>query len=150
MNCRRSRILGFPRQPELPETCLNCIELLANCHLNCLPLAVCGRPLWHRVLEKHQSKTAAQWCNAVQAVAGVRYFTYFPTRLKPKHKRVSCKNTIMSKAEKKRPAFLKPRVNDFDRTGFKRVKKAKVFGTTTSDGQSLIRPCPLHPPGLIG
>ena len=68
----------------------------------------------------------------------------------PKRKRVSCKNTIMSKAEKKRPAFLKPRVNDFDRTGFKRVKKAKVFGTTTSDGQSLIRPCPLHPPGLIG
>ena len=40
MNCRLSRILGFPRQPELPKKCPNCIELLANCHLNCPPLAM--------------------------------------------------------------------------------------------------------------
>ena len=97
--------------------------------------------------KKHQSKTSAQWYNAVQAVADFRYFKYFPKKLEPKQKRVSCKRTIMSKAEKKRPAFLKPRVKDFDRAEFKRVQKAKVFGITSSDGQSLIRPCPLHPTG---
>ena len=95
--------------------------------------------------ERHRAKTPAQWCNAVQTVADFRYFSYFPLKLKPKQKRVSCKRTIMSKAEKKRPAFLKPRIKDFDRTEYKRVKKTKVFGITTSGGRSLICPCPLHP-----
>ena len=51
----------------------------------------------------------------------------------------------MSKSEKNKPAFLKPRKHVFSRQAFKRARKAKVFGMTTSSGKVLVTPSPLNP-----
>lgn len=93
----------------------------------------------------HASKSALQWCSYVQAVGDFRYFSYYPRQLKTRHKVKSCAKTIMRKGERNKPAFLKPKRHIFQRSTYRRVRKVKVFGLTTSTGQSLSVPCPLHP-----
>ena len=95
---------------------------------------------------KHVRRSPAQWAQHVQAVCDFRYFTFYPRALKQRHKVKSCTRTIMSKAERKKPAFLKPRGRIFERKEYnKHARKAKVFGMTTSTGQSLVIPSVLHP-----
>ena len=95
---------------------------------------------------KHLSKSGTQWVNFVQAVGDFRYFTYYPRTLKRRYQVKSCKRTIVRAGERKnKAAFFKPRRHVFKRSEFKRVTKIKVFGLTTSTGQSLVVPCPLYP-----
>ena len=51
----------------------------------------------------------------------------------------------MSKTEKTKPPFLKPKQHIFKRSEYTQCSKAKVFGMTTSNGLSLVVPCTLHP-----
>ena len=50
----------------------------------------------------HVGKTAKQWERQVQAVADFRYFVYYPTNMKARHKRKSAPRTIMHQREKKK------------------------------------------------
>lgn len=93
----------------------------------------------------HRDKSEDQWTNAVQAVGDFKEFTYFPRALKIRHKQLSCKRTIMKKAERTKPNFLKPRNKMFDKKTYKQASKAKVFGITASDGSSMVCPSPLYP-----
>ena len=95
---------------------------------------------------KHLSKSPSQWANFVQAVGDFRYFTYYPRNLKKRYLVKSCTQTIMRKGERRnKPAFFRPRKQIFKRSEFKRVTKIKVFGLTTSTGQTLVIPSPLYP-----
>lgn len=89
--------------------------------------------------------TGPMWSNRIQGVGDFRFFTFFPKQYKRRHKVQSCPKTIMSKKEKTKGAFLKPKYHIFKRTEYKKCSKAKVFGLTTSNGQSLVVPCPAHP-----
>ena len=93
----------------------------------------------------HKGKSEDQWVNTVQAVGDFKEFTYFPRALKTRHKQLSSKRTIMKKAERTKPNFMKPRNKLFDRKTYKQASKAKVFGITASDGSSMVCPSPLHP-----
>ncbi len=99
-------------------------------------LAFCG---------KHRHRSGALWTKFLQAVGDFRIFTYYPATMKKRHKVKTAKRTIMSKGERNKSAFLKPRHHPFDRKEFKRVKKTKVFGLTLSTGESLVTPSPLNP-----
>lgn len=95
--------------------------------------------------DRHIDKTAQHWANTVQAVGDFRYFNFYPKKLKLKQKRVNCKRTKMHKSERSKPEMMQPRGKPFTRTEFKTVVKTKVFGLTTSNGDSMICPSPLHP-----
>ena len=69
-------------------------------------------------------RTAKQWERQVQAVADFRYFVYYPTNMKARHKRKSAPRTIMHQREKKKAAFMKPRRSIFKRSEYKRAQKA--------------------------
>ena len=58
--------------------------------------------------------------------------------MKDRHARKSAPRTIMSKKEKKTPAFMKPRKHIFKRKEYRRARGAKIFGLTTSTGEQLI------------
>ena len=93
----------------------------------------------------HKDKTQEQWVSTLQAVADFKEFTYFPRSLKTRHKQLSCKRTIMTKSERAKPNFLKPRNKMFTKKDFRKTSKAKVFGITTTGGSSIVCPSPLHP-----
>ena len=89
----------------------------------------------------HQRRTAPQWARYVQAVADFRYFVYYPRGMKARYASKSAPRTIMHNREKKKAPFLKPKKAIFKRTEYKRARKAKVFGVTTS------AECDPAPPG---
>ena len=98
-----------------------------------------------RFCKQRSHWTKAMWANHVQAVGDFRFFTYFPKRFKRRKAVKGCPRTIMSKSEKKKPAFMKPKHHVFKRSEYKQCSKAKVFGLTTSNGLSLTVPSTLHP-----
>ncbi len=86
--------------------------------------------------KKHKGKTAATWKTELQAVADLKEFTYYPKELKPKFTKLRAPWTYMTKAEKQLPAFARPK-RWFPRKDYKKTKKQKVFGMTTSNGKKL-------------
>ena len=103
-------------------------------------------PQWRktrlRFCKTHATKTPDQWTHHVQAVADFRFFVWHPDSMKERHARKSAPRTIMHKDERPKPEFMKPRKHIFKRSEYKRVRKVKVFGLTTSNGQSLIAHVP--------
>ena len=95
--------------------------------------------------DRRKKWTAAMWTNRVQGVGDFRFFSFFPKRFKRRHVVKSCPRTIMSKQEKTKSSFLKPKHHIFKRSEYKQCSKAKVFGLTTSNGSSLVVPSTLHP-----
>ena len=91
----------------------------------------------------HQRRTAPQWTRFVQAVADFRYFVYYPRGMKARYARKSAPRTIMHSREKKMAPFLRPKKDIFKRNEYKRAQKAKVFGLTTSAGESLLCHVPM-------
>jgi len=90
---------------------------------------------------KHQHLTAEDWKEDLQAVGDMKEFTWYPRELQPKFKKVRARRTIMSKKEKKLPAFQRPK-RWFKKAHWKLVKKFKVFGFTASNGKSISFPVP--------
>ena len=105
-------------------------------------------------------KTRLHWCKLrrgwteercrsyVQGVADFKEFTYYAKKLKVRFQVKSCHRTIMSKGERNKPAFQKPKkAKIFERGVYKKgAKRCKVFGVTTSIGKVLVLPSKkLHP-----
>ena len=94
----------------------------------------------------HSTKSDVQWKNRVQAVGDFHEEVFYPRALKNRHKVKSAARTIMRKGERNKAAFQKPRRYIFKRKEFKKyARKAKVFGMTTSTGQSFAMSCPANP-----
>jgi hypothetical protein len=86
--------------------------------------------------KKFEGKTAQSWKADLQAVGDIKEFTWYPKALQPKFKRLRAPWTYMTKAEKKLPAFVRPK-RWFPKSQYKFVKKQKVFGFTASSGKML-------------
>ena len=84
----------------------------------------------------HEDKTEARWKTVLQAVGDIKEFTHYPLDLRPKLLRLRASWTYMTKAEKMTSAFVRPK-RWFPTSDYKRAKKQKVFGLTTSNGKSL-------------
>ena len=86
--------------------------------------------------KRFEGKTAQSWKADLQAVGDIKEFTWYPKALQPKFKRLRAPWTYMTKAEKKLPAFVRPK-RWFPKSQYKFVKTQKVFGLTTSSGKML-------------
>jgi hypothetical protein len=85
---------------------------------------------------KHSGKSARKWASYLQACGDFKEFTWYPEELQPTFQKLRAPWTYMTKAEKKLPAFCRPK-RWFPKKEWKKVKKFKIFGMTTSNGQSL-------------
>ena len=85
---------------------------------------------------EHVRKTPAQWRSYLQAVADIKEFTFYPRDLKPRFKQLRAPWTYMRPEEKFKPAFVRPK-RWFRRGEYKKVRKQKIFGMTTSTGKVL-------------
>ena len=86
--------------------------------------------------KEHEGKTEADWKRELQGCGDFKDFTFYPLRLRPKLNRVRASWTYMTKEEKLKPAFVRPKCW-FKKSDYKATKKQKVFGFTTSTGKSL-------------
>ena len=86
--------------------------------------------------KKHAGKDAQQWKAYLQACGDFKEFTFYPKELQPKFKKLRASWTYMKKSEKKLSAFVRPK-KWFPKKDWKKTKKQKVFGLTTSNGKSL-------------
>jgi hypothetical protein len=84
----------------------------------------------------HEDKNAAAWKGELQAVGDLKDFTYYPKDLRAKFLQLRAPWTYMTKAEKKKPEFQRPK-RWFPKKDWKRTQKQKVFGLTTSNGRKL-------------
>ena len=85
---------------------------------------------------RYEKKTPAEWSRDLQAVADMKEFTFYPPELKPRFKRLRSRWTYMTDEEKHQPAFCRPK-RWFKPSEYKKTKKQKAFGFTTSTGQKL-------------
>ena len=86
--------------------------------------------------KRHASKTFQQWQSYCQGCGDLKEFTWYPRELQPQFKRLRASWTYMTKAEKKKPQFQRPK-KWFPKKDWQKVKKQKVFGLTTSNGKML-------------
>ena len=94
---------------------------------------------------KHKGKTSQRWRQVLQGAGDFRLFPYYPRTMKAKYASKSAPRTMMTKAERRKAAFAKPRRKIFKRTEYKKVQWVKVFGLTTSEGESCICRVPTKP-----
>lgn len=90
---------------------------------------------------KYEDYTSEDWKRELQGVGDFKDFTHYPGSLYPKFKRLRARWTYMTKAEKKLPAFQRPK-RWFPKKEYKKTTKVKVFGLTTSNGKLLAFACP--------
>ena len=88
----------------------------------------------------HEHRTSDGWKHYLQGCGVLKEYTYYPRTLKARFKRYSAPWTYMSKSEKTKPAFQKPK-RMFNNKEFKQTRKGKVLGFTTSTGKSLLVMC---------
>ena len=91
--------------------------------------------------KRHAAKSPQRWKSYLQAVGDFKEFTWYPTELQPTFQKLKAAWTYMRKAEKKLPAFVRPK-RWFAKKEYKKTKKHKVFGLTTSNGKSIAFSCP--------
>lgn len=87
-------------------------------------------------MKKRQGWNAAKWKASLHGVGDIKEFTYYPKELQGKFKKLRAPWTYMTKAEKKLPAFVRPK-RWFPKKEYKKTLKQKVFGFSTSNGKSL-------------
>lgn len=90
--------------------------------------------------EKFKNWKALQWSNHLQAVGDIKDFTWYPKELQPRFKKLRAPWTYMTKKERKKADFCRPKVW-FPSKQWKKVKKQKVFGFTASNGKMLAFLC---------
>ena len=86
--------------------------------------------------KKHEDKDAWKWKAYCQGAGDFKEFTFYPAELQPRFKQLRASHTIMTNKEKKLPAFQRPK-HWFPKKDWKKTKKLKVFGITTSNGKQL-------------
>ena len=85
---------------------------------------------------KHRDKDSRAWNAHLQAAGDMKLFSFYPKALQPTFKRLRASHTYMSKAERLKPAFQRPK-HWFPKKQYQKVKKVKVFGFTASTGAQL-------------
>jgi len=85
---------------------------------------------------RYEGLDGAGWKEECQGVADVKEFTWYPKEMKPTFAKLRAPWTYMTKKEKRLPAFVRPK-RWFPRKTYKKVRKQKVFGLTTSNGKAL-------------
>ena len=85
---------------------------------------------------RHQDKDFNQWKAHVQGVADMKDFTFYPKELQSRFQKLRAPWTYMTNKEKKKGPFLRPK-RWFPKKDWKKTKKQKVFGMTTSNGKKL-------------
>ena len=93
--------------------------------------------------KRHVGKSRRQWVSALQAVGDIKDFTYYPKSLQARFKRYRSRWTYMTDAERQKPAFARPK-RWFSGKDWKKTKKVKVLGMTSSNGKilALVLPVP--------
>ena len=84
----------------------------------------------------YKDRTMAIWKARCHGCGDFKDFTWYPRDLHAKFSRYRAPWTYMTKTEKKLPAFQRPK-RWFPKKEYSKVKKAKVFGLTTSNGKSV-------------
>jgi len=85
---------------------------------------------------KHKDRTSQAWKNKLHGVGDIKEFSHYPKELHSQFTKFRAPWTYMTKAEKKKAAFQRPK-RWFPKKEWQKVKKQKVFGLTTSNGKSL-------------
>ena len=93
------------------------------------------------VATKYIGKSADDWATELQAVGDWKEFAWYPKVLQARFKQLRARWTYMHKDEVGKPAFVRP-ARWFKRSDYKKVKKQRIFGFTTSNGKSLCFPIP--------
>ena len=96
-------------------------------------------------VQRHAKRTGERWKGYLQGVGDVKEYTYYPKELMPRFKQVRSPWTYMHPSEKYKPAFTRPK-RWFKRSDYKKTRKQKVFGLTTSTGKilALLLPKPFN------
>ena len=94
--------------------------------------------------KKYSSRDASDWKGNLQAVGDFKDFTWYPRELKPRFNKLRAPWTYMTKAEKKKPAFVRAK-RWFKKGEYKKTQKQKVFGLVTSNGKVLCFKVPPKP-----
>ena len=76
--------------------------------------------------KKYEGWSAQKWKAELQAVGDLKDFTFYPKALKPRFYRLRSPWTYMNDAEKKKPAFQRPK-KWFAKQEWKKTKKQKVI-----------------------
>ena len=84
----------------------------------------------------HEGKDSDDWTQYLQGVADFKEFTWYPKVLRSKFNQLRARWTYMSKSERMKPDFARPK-RWFKQKDYKKTQKQKVFGLTTSCGKSL-------------
>ena len=85
----------------------------------------------------HLSWTGQKWNSELQGVGDLSDFTWYPSDMRPRFKELRAPWTYMSDAERRQPAFQRPK-QWFPKKEWKKVKKQTIFGLTTSNGKKLV------------
>ena len=88
----------------------------------------------------HEHRSSEGWQSYLQGCGDLKEYTYYPRALKARFKRYSAPWTYMTKAERTKPPFQKPK-RLFKNAEYKQTRKGKVLGFTTSTGKSLVLTC---------
>lgn len=84
--------------------------------------------------KKFEGRAPAQWKTKLQACGDIKLFTFYPKGMRSKFKRLRSSWTIMSDAERRLPAFQRPK-KWFNKEEWKKVRQQKLFAMTTSKGE---------------
>ena len=98
----------------------------------------CARMAFCRL---HAKRTGPQWVRYLQGVADFKQYTYFPKTMQMRWSRYMSSWTYMTKAERLKPAFVRPK-RMFTKKEYAHTIKGKVFGLTLSNGQKLLSHVP--------
>jgi hypothetical protein len=86
--------------------------------------------------KKHENKDADEWKDFLQGVGDFKKFTWYPKTLQPSFKRLRASWTYMNDKESHQPMFQRPK-RWFKKEDWKKTKKMKIFGLTTSNGKQI-------------
>lgn len=75
--------------------------------------------------KSHVNWTANKWKSELQACGDIKEFTYYPNNLRARFYRLRAPWTYMTKAERKKPQFQRPK-KWFPKADWKKTQKQKV------------------------
>ena len=84
----------------------------------------------------HEDWTSGTWKSELQVVGDLKDFTWYPQDLRARFHQLRSPWTYMTDAERKQPAFQRPK-RWFPKKDWQRTKKVCVFGFTASNGRKL-------------
>jgi len=84
---------------------------------------------------RYASLTGEDWCDHLQGAGDLKDFTYYPPKLAPRFRKYRSKKAIMSRSERKKKMFVRPK-RWFSRKEYNLTKKVKVFMCISPSGDT--------------